>query len=517
MAGDPGLLQPLRDVVRELLAPDLDIIKKDFTGKRVLLRVDFNVPVDDATGAVADASRINAVLPTIRALMRGGARVILASHFGRPEPKKQSRQEMESLYSLRPVAALLASQLGSAAFRGLARDCIGPEAEAAVSELQPGQALLLENTRFHGGDVANSPDFARQLAALCDVFVNDAFGVVHRDQGSVTGITSFVPECYPGPLIRRELTELADRLYDPVRPLGVVLGGAKVADKIGVVGALVEVADVVAVGGRMAFTLLAAAGVSVGSTQIEEDWLEPCRRMMTRAAQRGTRLLLPSDVCWSSSLSRPEQLDTSGVTPLTRDCCTPDRPCIPPGRYGVDIGPETMDTFRTELLACRTIFWNGPMGKFEVPEFASGTVSVARTLDEASRRGTITIIGGGDSVSAVTAAGLADHITHISTGGGASLELIEGRGMPGLRALRMNRRQRDGGGGGGGGGSGGKPPAEGARGPDGDVGGGMGIAADGGETGGHGGGGPAGNEGTAAVAAEAEAAGTCCGAGRRCA
>ncbi|EFJ45669.1 hypothetical protein VOLCADRAFT_82167 [Volvox carteri f. nagariensis] len=430
--------RPLRHVVRDLLAPELDIATKSadyFTGKRVLLRVDFNVPVDDATGIVTDSSRIKAVLPTIKLLLQRGSRLILASHFGRPEPKKQTRQQMAALYSLRPVAALLQEELGSGAFRGLAADCIGPDAEAAVGGLQPGQvrAVLLENTRFHAGDTANSQDFARALAALCDVFVNDAFGVVHRDQGSVTGITSFVPERYPGPLIRRELAELADRLYDPVRPLGVVLGGAKVADKIGVVAALVEVADVVAVGGRMAFTLLAATGVSVGSTQIEEDWLEPCRHMMSRAAERGTRLLLPSDVLWSSSLERPEHLDTTGVTPLTLDCC----------RYGVDIGPETMDTFRRELLTCRTIFWNGPMGKFEVPEFSAGTVAVARTLDEASQSGAVTIIGGGDSVAAVTAAGLSTHITHISTGGGASLELIEGKGMPGLRTLLRTESQEE--------------------------------------------------------------------------
>ncbi|GIL86508.1 hypothetical protein Vretimale_11588 [Volvox reticuliferus] len=452
MAGDSAH-RPLRDVVRDLLSPDLDIRSKSFPGKRVLLRVDFNVPVDETTGAVTDSSRVKAVLPTINFLLNQNARVILVSHFGRPEPKKQSRQLMQAMYSLRPVAALLEAELGSCAFRGLAGDCIGPEAVAAVAQLQAGQALLLENTRFHEGDVASSPDFARDLAALCDVFVNDAFGVVHRDQGSVTGITSFVPSCYPGPLIRQELTELADRLYDPIRPLGVALGGAKVADKIGVIAALVELADVVAVGGRMAFTLLAAKGVSVGSTQIEEGWLEPCRRMMSRAAELGTRLLLPSDVLWSSSLSRPEQLDTTGVTPLTLDCCTPDRPCIPAGRYGVDIGPETMAAFRQELLRCRTIFWNGPMGKFEVPEFAGGTVAVARALDEASKRGAVTIIGGGDSVAAVTAAGLAEHITHISTGGGATLELIEGKGMPGLRALLRHGSGGAGVCGGGGGGS----------------------------------------------------------------
>ncbi|KAG2434392.1 hypothetical protein HYH02_012404 [Chlamydomonas schloesseri] len=464
-ADDPR--RPLRDVVRDLISPDLDVANVDVSGKRVLLRVDFNVPVDEATGVVTDASRITAALPSIRLLAGCGARLILASHFGRPEPKKQSRAQMEAAYSLAPVAAWLDRELNggssngsssdgaandnrnnSAAaangtgssgkvFVGLAPDCVGPEAEAAVAALQPGQVLLLQNTRFHAGDGANDPGFSGALAALCDVFVQDAFGVVHRDQGSVTGITVHVAECYPGPLVRRELTELAHRLFEPARPLGVVLGGAKVADKIGVVAALVELADVVAVGGRMAFTLLAARGVSVGSTQIEADWLEPCRRMMARAAERGTQLLLPGDVLWSSSLAAP--VDT-GVQLLTLDCCTEDSPCIPAGRYGVDIGPETMAAFRQALLGCKTIFWNGPMGKFEVPEFGKGTVAVAQAMDEASReRGAITIIGGGDSVAAVTAARLDGAITHISTGGGASLELIEGKGMPGLRALLRGR------------------------------------------------------------------------------
>ncbi|PNH11052.1 Phosphoglycerate kinase [Tetrabaena socialis] len=427
---------PLRVVVRDLLASELDVLTRDFAGKRVLLRVDLNVPVDDATGAVTDSSRLTAVLPSIRALLGKGARVVLASHFGRPEPKKQSREAMQAAFSLRPVAALLRSELGGEAFLGLAADCIGPEVAAAVAAMRDGQALLLENTRFHAGDTANDPAFAAALASLCDVFVNDAFGVVHRDQASVTGITAFVPECYPGPLVRLELTQLADRLYEPARPLGVVLGGAKVADKIGVVAALIELADVVAVGGRMAFTLLAAQGVSVGSTQIEADWLEPCRRMMARAAERGTRLLLPTDVLWSSSLAGPVD---SGVQVLTLDCCTEESPCIPAGRFGVDIGPQTAVAFAEELLKCRTIFWNGPMGKFEVPEFAAGTVAVAKAMDEASRRGSVTIVGGGDSVAAVAAAGLAANITHISTGGGASLELIEGRGMPGLRALLRGR------------------------------------------------------------------------------
>ncbi|GFR40366.1 hypothetical protein Agub_g914 [Astrephomene gubernaculifera] len=548
---------PLQDVVETLLQPNLDISSKEFAGKRVLLRVDFNVPIDEATGRVTDASRINAVLPTIKLLLSKNARVILASHFGRPEPKKQTCSDMQALYSLSPVSRWLEQELGTSVFRGLAEDCIGVEAESAVAALQDGQVLLLENTRFHSGDGSNCPAFSASLAALCDVFVNDAFGVVHRDQGSVTvggrggwglvgcgagstlpscpmllpcvlkpargtircqdtsatrvrlrpprppctfaaipslllqpcyalrpsignllpfsslssslhgarfptappcvglggiagwfaepscqsppllrcpqGVTRFVPQCYPGPLVRRELSQLADRLYEPERPLGVVLGGAKVADKIGVLAALIEQADVVLVGGRMAFTLLAARGVAVGATQIEENWLEPCRRMMARAAARGTRLLLPSDVLWSASLAGPGP--EGGVQQLTPTCCTADSPCIPAGRYGVDIGPDTAAAFREALLGCRTIFWNGPMGKFEVPEFGAGTLAVARAMDEASRRGAITIIGGGDSVAAVTAAGLAGNIKHISTGGGASLELIEGTGMPGLRAL----------------------------------------------------------------------------------
>lgn len=429
-------LTPLRHVVARLLEPELDIANKDFSGKRVLLRADFNVPVERDT--VTDASRITAVLPTIQLLLQAGAKVVLASHFGRPEPKKQSREQMAAQFSLRPVAELLGQELGGA-FRGLAPDCIGADTEAAVAALADGQALLLENTRFHAGDTSNSPEFSKALAQLCDVFVNDAFGVSHRDQGSVTGVVPYVAEAYPGPLIRKELQNLGQHLYSPKRPLCCVLGGAKVADKIGVVSALIEMADVVLVGGRMAFTLLASQGVMVGSTQVEEEWLEPCRRMVSRAAAKGVKLLLPHDVVLSSSLDAPVAVATQV---LTVDCCTADKPCIPAGMYGVDIGPATCAEFAAQLRRCQTVFWNGPMGKFEIPDFAAGTLAIAQAMDAASGDGSVTIIGGGDSVAAVQQAGLAGRITHISTGGGASLELIEDKGMPGLRALVGRQQQQ---------------------------------------------------------------------------
>lgn len=440
----------LGDVVRALLADDMDVAQVEaLHGKRVLLRADLNVPINSSDGAISDASRIEAVLPTIRLLLAKGARVAVASHFGRPEPKKESVEAMKAHSSLAPVARYLQGALG-AAFAGLSPDCIGADAEARVARLQPGEALLLENTRFHAGDTGNSDEFAAALARLADVFVNDAFGVVHRDQGSVTGVVRHVAAaaaaagsqpphhrvCFPGPLVRRELLFLSRNVLEaPVRPLAVVVGGAKVADKIGVLKSLIRSADVVMVGGKMALTFLAAQGRVFGAGQVEEAWVGAAGEMAAQAEAAGKRLLLPNDFLVSDSLDAP--VNTYVLSFDT--CCAPhsegSRSCGRPGTFAVDIGPKTAARFSAALTGCNTVFWNGPMGKFEVPEFGAGTRAVADALAAATRRGCVTIVGGGDSVSAINQAGVSADVSHISTGGGASLELVEGKVLPGLRAL----------------------------------------------------------------------------------
>ncbi|KAF5830330.1 phosphoglycerate kinase [Dunaliella salina] len=294
------------------------------------------------------------------------------------------------------------------------------------------QVCLLENTRFHAGDTKNDPAFAAAFGKLAHVFVCDAFGVVHRDQGSITGVTQHVEASYPGPLIRHELTYLSQYLEEPKRPLGVVMGGSKVADKIGVLWALIKKADVLLIGGRMAFTFLAAKGVCVGATQVEEAWLQPALEMLAAAEARGVKLLLPCDVLVSNSLEAPQK---EHIVELGVNCCVPEAPCVPAGQFGVDIGPSSNALFTKALAQCGTIFWNGPMGKFEVPAFALGTQAVARAVADATKSGAVTVVGGGDSVAAISQMGLASHVSHISTGGGASLEFVEGKGMPGLRAL----------------------------------------------------------------------------------
>ncbi|WIA38673.1 hypothetical protein OEZ86_001979 [Tetradesmus obliquus] len=311
-------------------------------------------------------------------------------------------------------------------------DCVGSAAQAAVQQLQPGQACLLENLRFHSGEAASEPSFAQQLAALGDVYVSDAFGVAHREQASVTGVLQHMAACYPGLLMQSELRYLHSTCHTPERPFGVVIGGAKVRDKIGVLQALVSSADVLLIGGRMAFTFLAAEGVACGRTQIEEDWLEACRVMRESAAARGVKLLLPRDIVVARSLD-----DDCGccTVPLTVSCCTPEAPCVPNGCYGLDIGPETAAAFTEAIQGCKTVFWNGPMGRFEVPGFAAGTHAVARAMGQATAAGSTTIVGGGDSVSAINEMQPPPAISYISTGGGASLQLIQGQLLPGIRAL----------------------------------------------------------------------------------
>ena len=294
------------------------------------------------------------------------------------------------------------------------------------------QVCLLENTRFEAGDTTDDAALAAAFASLCDAYVLDGFGVCHRAQASVSGVARCVRRRFPGPLVRRELQYLGAALDAPARPFGVVLGGMKVRDKIGVLWALIKKADVIAVGGKMAFTFLAARGIAVGATQIEPDFVDVAREMEAAAAAAGVRLLLPADVVVSASADEARELRTVALRP---GCCTREAPCLPPGAFGMDIGPEAAHEFGAVIESCKTVFWNGPMGKFEVPAFGDGTAAVMRALAEAHRRGAVTVAAGGDSVAALNAAGLHGAVTHVSTGGGASLQLLEGMSMPGLEAL----------------------------------------------------------------------------------
>jgi len=429
--------QPLsparRRVIGALLSPARDACAQAFGGSRVLVRCDLNLP-QRPDGSVSDASRLDASLPLLRSLAGGGARVIVVSHLGRPQPGREPEEDMRRRDTLQPVADLLSAALGDA-FRGMADDCGGASSAALVASLRDGDACLLQNARFEPGDADDEPQLAARLAALADAFVLDGFGVCHRRAASVSGVARALPPSarFAGPLVRSELKYLAAALDAPRRPLGVVLGGAKVKDKLGVLWALIRKADVILVGGKMAFTFLAAAGVALGATQIEPDMLDEARAMTAAAADAGVQLLLPADVLCSDSLDR----EVNGrVVRLQPGCCSAAAPCLPPGAYGVDIGPEASSQFEEAVLRCATLLWNGPMGRFEVPSFARGTRRVLAALARAhDERGAAVVAAGGDSVAALNAAGLAGSFTHVSTGGGASLQLLEGRSMPGLEAL----------------------------------------------------------------------------------
>lgn len=385
------------------------------SGKRVFVRVDFNVPLEnDGRGGtgIADDSRIRAAVPTIRHLVENGARVVLASHLGRPKGRPDPGQ------SLAPAARRLSELLGRPV--ALAPDCIGPEAERAVAGLAPGGVLLLENLRFHAGEEKNDPAFAAALAGLADVWVNDAFGAAHRAHASTAGMAPFVAVRAAGFLMRDEVSYLGRLLRGAERPFVAILGGSKVSDKIGVVESLLSRVDALLVGGAMAYTFLKACGVPIGGSRVEEDKVELARATLDDAARRGVRLLLPTD---HVAARKPE----AGAGTVV---CGPG---IEDGWLGVDIGPATRAAYAREVAAARTVLWNGPMGIFEIPAFAQGTIAVAEAL--AGARGATTVVGGGDSVAAVTQAGVADRISHISTGGGASLEFLEGRTLPGIAAL----------------------------------------------------------------------------------
>nr|WP_269456771.1 phosphoglycerate kinase [Thermanaeromonas toyohensis] len=382
----------------------------DCAQKRVLVRVDFNVPLEN--GEVVDDTRIRAALPTIRYLMEQGAKVILVSHLGRPKGK------VNETLRLNPVARRLSELLNKPVKKVDA--CIGPEVEEAVNNLKPGEVLLLENIRFYPEEEKNDPEFARKLAALADIYVNDAFGAAHRAHASTEGVAHYLP-AVAGFLMQKEIEIMGKALADPERPFVAILGGAKVSDKIGVIRNLLSKVDTLLLGGGMANTFLKARGCQMGKSLVEDDKVPLASELMEEARKRNVHLLLPVDLVVTQDLSAeaPHRVVKAEE--------------VPEGWMAVDIGPETRQAFAKALEGARTVVWNGPMGVFEVEPFAAGTEAVARAVAEV--KGT-TIVGGGDSVAAVEKVGVADHITHISTGGGASLEFLEGRELPGVVALK---------------------------------------------------------------------------------
>lgn len=386
----------------------------DVAGKRVLVRVDFNVPLDDS-GKITDDTRIRAALPTIQDLTGKGAKVILASHFGRPKG-----QVVDSM-RLTPVAARLSELLGKPVAKP--DDCIGDAVASAVAAMGDGDVLLLENVRFHAGEEKNDPEFAKQLAANADLYVNDAFGTAHRAHASTEGVTHHLSPSVAGYLIEKELQYLQAAIEQPERPLAAIVGGSKVSSKIGVIETLLDKVDKLLIGGGMIFTFYKARGLSVGKSLVEEDKLELAKSLEIMAKEKGVDLLLPTDVVVADNFAPDANAQTVSIE------------AIPDGWMGLDIGPDAVQTFQTALKECKSVIWNGPMGVFEFDKFAVGTEAIARTLAELTPQGTKTIIGGGDSVAAVEKVGVAEQMSHISTGGGASLELLEGKVLPGIAAL----------------------------------------------------------------------------------
>ena len=383
----------------------------DVKGKKVLCRCDFNVPQDKATGAITDDKRIVAALPTLKYLLEQGAAVIACSHLGKP------KGEWKESLTLAPVAERLSQLLGQEVI--FAKDIIGEDAQAKAAALKPGQIMLLENLRFDKGEEANDPAFAKALASLADVYVSDAFGTVHRAHASTAGVAAYLP-AVSGFLIQKELEIMGGALANPKRPLVAILGGAKVSSKIGVINNLLDIADTIIIGGGMAYTFIKAMGGTVGTSLLEEDRLDYCKEMMDKAKAKGVKFLLPVDTLCAAEFSadaKPELVDTMA---------------IPDDRMGMDIGPKTIVLFSDAVKDAGTVIWNGPMGVFEFPAFAEGTRALAKALADTDA---ITIVGGGDSAAAVAQLGYADKMTHISTGGGASLEFLEGKELPGVACL----------------------------------------------------------------------------------
>ncbi len=385
----------------------------DAQGKRVLVRVDFNAPVDDA-GNVTDDTRLRAALPTLSKLLDDGAKVVLVSHRGRP-----AGEGYEEAFSLGPVARRLQELLGRDIV--LSTEVVGEGAQEVVDAMEPGDVVLLENVRFDKREKKNDPAFAEALAALADAYVNDAFGTAHRAHASTAGVAALLPS-YAGYLMQREVSTLTGMLDDPKRPFVAILGGSKVSDKIKVIDALMDKADVLIIGGGMCFTFLLAQGYSVGTSLKEDDWVDAARDMLAKAEAKGVKMLLPVDVVVADAFANDARTEVVAAS------------AMPEGMMGLDIGPETAQLYASAIADAASVFWNGPMGVFEMPSFEAGTKAVADAV--AANEAADTIIGGGDSVAAVNKFDLAEKMTFISTGGGASMELVQGEALPGVEALR---------------------------------------------------------------------------------
>lgn len=383
----------------------------DVKGKRIFVRVDFNVPMDDS-GRISDDTRITAALPTIKYLIEKGARVILASHLGRPKGKFNSK------YSLAPVAQRLGELLHTNVL--MAKDCIGSEVSDQAKALADGQVMLLENVRFYEEEEKNEPAFARKLAELADIYVNDAFGTAHRAHASTEGVAGYIP-AYAGFLMKKEVDVMGKALENPERPFVAIIGGAKVSDKIAVIDNLISKVDALIIGGGMANTFIRAQGYETGKSLVEEDKIDLAKELLVKATQKGIKFLLPTDVVSAKDFAPDAESRITSINDIAKD------------EQALDIGPDSADMFAAEVKQAKTVIWNGPMGVFEMPKFAQGTEKVAMAVAECQG---ITIVGGGDSVAAVEKMGVADKITHVSTGGGASLEFLEGKLLPGVAALQ---------------------------------------------------------------------------------